>query len=125
MKSISKDDSKRRDSLTATLNTEFAKLQDSHNVLLEAVAKYNADVEAFNEKLQEARGFCDDIANEIDNYISDKSDKWQEGERGEAYGAWRDEWQNVDITDIETIADPEAPDFDADILDSLPVEPEA
>lgn len=125
MKSLSKHDTARVSELTEKLNAEFAKLQNEHNVLSEAVAKYNSVIEAFNETIQEARGFAEDIVSEIDAYMSDRSEKWLEGERGEAYEAWKSEWENVSLEDLEPVEEPAEPDYDCDVLDGLPLEPES
>ena len=68
-----------------------------------------------NCKIEEARDFATEVGEAIDEYISERSEKWQESERGEAFAAWRDEWISLDL--------PDADDVTA-ILEALPTEPE-
>lgn len=74
-------------------------------------------IAAYNEALVEAESFCSDIAERMSDYQSERTDKWQEGEKGDAYQTWMDEWtpdfSELDLPDMdhaETLADlPEAP----------------
>lgn len=102
---LTKVEVEQRDQLVAALNTKYAALED-------AVSEYNAKLaelreplqhalDGYNEAVEQARGFAEDIASQIDNDIEDKSEKWQESERGEAAIAWRDEWQGIDLSEID------------------------
>ena len=62
-------------------------LENIMTPLTGAVEEYNALVNEWNEALQS-------IADDIEVTINDKSDAWQESERGQAFVAWK-----VDITD--------------------------
>ena len=86
-----------------------------------------AAVEAYNGILADARGFAEDIASTAEAEIDEKSDKWREGDKGEAAALFRDEWQNLSLDDVE-IDLPEEITFDdpdhAAVLDGAPVEAE-
>lgn len=126
---LNKDEKARRDQLVKDLQEHVSKLEDAVNVYNDETAKLRAPVEtalaAYNEIAEQARGFAEDIANQADSDISDKSEKWQEGERGQAATEWKDAWEGIDISEVEvewpedlTI---EAPSH-ADDLEQLPEE---
>ncbi len=65
--------------------------------------------------------FRDDIVSQMDEYMSDRSEKWQESAAGQNYEAWKSEWENAQIEPIE-IEMPEEiarPDIDLSPLSDL------
>lgn len=126
MKRISKDDSARINECIARLETELGGLAEKHAIMASAIEDYNAVIDAYNGVLEEARGIANDIASEIDAYISERSDKWQEGDTGQAYGAWKDAWEGLDLTDLDVVEESDLPEPDhVDELNNLPSEPDA
>lgn len=117
--------------------TEFvAELEIASGVLSRAVEAFNLATEeaftpvkkaldAYNEKLGEAREFVEDIVSSRRDEHGDKSDKWQEGERGQAAESWISEWENISLDDLD-IDQPDAletPDPEhRDDLENLPEE---
>ena len=102
---LDKQDMTRREKLVE-------ELRDGRGVLEDAVSTYNAAVEAlkapllaelgkYNDIVEEARGFVEDIANTADGEFDDKSEKWQEGERGQEARDWIDAWQNEPFDALE------------------------
>lgn len=79
------------------------KIADLFGPLEDAVREYNDLVSEYN-------GVLDDLVSEIESYYDDKSEKWQEGERGQAYMEWKD---NVEQCKLEEASDPEPPVVDA------------
>ena len=77
----------------------------------EADAIYVSIVEEINEAKEEVRGILDDVANEAEEYYDDKSEKWQESERGEAYGEWRDKLRELADATAEDVEKPEPPEI--------------
>lgn len=124
---LDKKEIARRDEIFATLNETSSKLED-------AVSTYNAEMAnlripldaalaAYNEAVAEAQSFAEDIVNQADSDISDKSERWQEGERGEEATSWKDEWEGAsfDEVEIEYPDDLEIGDLDhAATLEQLP-----
>lgn len=105
MKKLSKDDLKAREEVTGKLKTAF-------DELTEAVSRYNdimatewATVEEaqnnYNEAVSAAGAWCEGIVSQIDDYVSDKSEKWQEGEKAEAYENWKSAYDDVDCSESE------------------------
>jgi hypothetical protein len=128
---LDKADKQRRGELVEQLSAAAAKVEDAINVYnagLEALkGPLEAEIEAYNALVTEARDFAEDRANVADEAISDKSDKWQESERGEAAVAFRDEWQNLSLDDVEIDLpdDVETPALDhSETLDGAPEEAE-
>lgn len=117
------------------------KLRDARMILDEAVAAQvaiiedayaaiNAALVPYNEIVEKARGFVEDIASERDSEWDDKSERWQEGERGEAAREWISQWQDAADCEIETVDDVEVVTVDlelgdlAEFLEGLPTEAE-
>jgi phage/plasmid-associated DNA primase len=123
---LSKADIKRREGLTAELRelaeTLVSKIADYNIAMMEQRAFVEDALTEYNEKLDEARNFAEDIAHEADEAINEKSETWQESERGEAACAWRAEWEDVNLYELrielpDAIADPDT--GHADDLDAL------
>lgn len=96
---------------------------EANEVIEQAVATVNAEIEAYNEALAEARQFTSIVAQQAQDEIAEKSERWQESRRGEAAISWASDWEDVDLSDVELASvDPvEEPEIDhAILLDELP-----
>lgn len=128
---LNKADDSRKDEAVTKLNELASKLEDE-------ISKFNATMEAaqgtvqmtleeYNETLGEARGFIEDIANQMQSDFGDKSEKWQEGERGQAVQEWITAWEQTSLDDIE-LDFPDELDFPApshaDDIEALPASPD-
>lgn len=116
MNKLSRADHERREKLSTTLADLKAEIEAQRDIL-------NAKIEAFNEAVEETNGWVEDVARTIEEYIDERSEKWQESERGDAYGTWKDEWENFTLEIVDTVEEIEFEDF-ADLLDALPHVPE-
>jgi hypothetical protein len=130
MKTLSKDVLKSRDQLILALEDAKSEVETAINefngeltrlgqLVNMAVAKYNAilaDVEAMQSDAQQ----------EVQDFIDGKPEKWQESEKGEAYGDWYSELGDLgfDRLDIEIPDAIEEPDFGAldNLKDEFPIE---
>ena len=112
MKGLSKAQRKRKDDVEQRLAHEGGNVQSAHADYQAAIAKYNEVVEEANEWREEVEG-------DTQSYIEDRSERWQEGERGEATVAFVDEYAN----EVETLEDPDEPDL-TENLDAYPDEVE-
>ena len=111
----------------------FAKqLGDAKGELENAVLAFNdkideawADVEAaqtaMNEVVQEANAFCQEVADEAQGEFDDRSEKWQEGERGEAVATWIEEWAGLELEEADYFKPDalEEPEVDVDSFECL------
>ena len=99
---------------------------EAYNTALEELGKpVLAALEAYNEALSDARIFAEEVGQAIDDQIAEKSERWQDGEKGEKAAEWRDEWQGATLDDVELeLPEPlEEPDLDAaGALEELPEE---
>lgn len=116
-------------------------LSDAHALLLAKQAEMGAQIahliESLNESREAYRGKVDDAARALQDKINDhrdayedKSERWQEGDRGEAVREWIEkieematEMENVTIDDVEMPEIDEPEDFSERIndIDSEPV----
>lgn len=115
-----------------------AALAATHEALEQAISEYNdaaealrapvdAALEAFNEALFDARNWAEELGGDLRNEFSEKSEKWQEGERGQAADQWLEQWEQYqpDAAEIDWPEPLEVPDGDnGDELDGIPDEPQ-
>jgi hypothetical protein len=123
-------------------------LKESAQKISDAIAEYNTlvedkkgnidlAIEELNSAISEANGFAENIASEIQAYIDERSEKWQDSDRGSAYNDWCSAYQDLvldeasldDVTPIEYMPDvwQNLEDATADDLEEydLPSEPES
>ena len=113
------------------------RLRDTYAALEAALDAYNAAtsvhwppiaeaLSAYSRVVEEAKGWCEDIATTIQSEIEEHSDTWQEGDKGQAFAAWQAEWEQADLETIEMEA-PEPLSLDvndqSEVLDALPEAP--
>jgi uncharacterized coiled-coil DUF342 family protein len=65
-----------------------------------------------NEKRERAWEIVDDAASAAEAYYDERSEKWQEGEKGERYSEWRDELRRVAGEIEQEFETPELPDLE-------------
>jgi hypothetical protein len=98
---LTKDEKAERDRLIKELRARATAIADA--------------VTDYNEVLSEATDFAAGISVRADDEISEKSERWQEGEKGAAAASWRDGWDNIDLDEVD------APDTEhADNLENVP-----
>lgn len=114
------------------------RLRDTAASLEAAVEEYNAAIEslkapveaaleAYNEALAAAADFAEGVVADAQSEWDDKSERWQESERGLAVQSWIQEWQalTLDEAAIHFPDNLEFPDLSAaDEIDGLPDVPE-
>ena len=133
---LTKDEIKQKDDHVSELEKQMANMENAVNVFNAAMETARVDlrdaVSKYNEALTAARGFAEDIASRLENEIDDKSEKWQESDKGQAAASFKDDWEGVELQD-DLDADEIAPgdiDFseltfdDAENLGNLNSEPE-
>jgi len=131
MTSIAKAELKRKAEVIASLRNagdELEKAVEEYNAGLAGLAeKVATALEPYNEALQEAAEFRDQVVCDMEMYADDKSERWQESENGEAYQAWMDSWRECELGEIELELPEqiETPDLSAaDQFDDLGDQPE-
>lgn len=118
MKRLDKDDTQRKAALADELDAAYTALDA-------AIADYNlavatkwipvqSAIDNFNEVTERAQGFRDDVARQIEDYMGERTEKWLEGERGQAYEEWRSAWDSAQLGTIELV---QPDDIDLDIFE--------
>jgi ElaB/YqjD/DUF883 family membrane-anchored ribosome-binding protein len=120
---------KRKGELVTGLRQARSQLEDSISEFNKAVADakelLKVAEDKYNETLQEARGFCEDMANDWDNQIAERSDSWRESEQAEAAQKLVNEWNGVSLDDVDLDMpdEIEVPSEDhSEVLEQLPEE---
>lgn len=123
MDKLTKADLQRRDDLTERLRSSAEALEQEHTDLTTAIETFNRKLDAHNEIINEASGWRDDLVSEIDEFVSNKSEKWQDGDKGQAVADWKNELEQLDLGEIEHVEVPDLPDLlHADTLEQMQTE---
>lgn len=108
MKKISKAESELRDEIVRKLNDAFLGMERAVDELNQAIGEHWSAVEdaqsVYNEALNEAQEWRDNIVTQIDEYVDERSDKWREGEKAEAYESWKSEYEAIDFSEAQLSA---------------------
>lgn len=102
--------------LTKALQTErdtlTSKLRDAATELASAIEAYNAAMEeqqnevkeaqdTYNNALAELRVFRDERVEQWRGEYDERSEKWQESDKGGTVSSWLEGWEGMDLDDIE------------------------
>lgn len=118
------------------LRNHSKKLEELEKKIEAGIRKYNqtlselfnqiqADKQDYESELEETNEFLESVHSEMQEYFDERSEKWQESEKGSAYQDWMDEW-NSPLNEVE-LPEPQELLIEgldaAEILDNLPEEP--
>lgn len=82
-------------------------IEDANDFITKANSLTDDAFGELNEVIGELNVFREEVASAIEDYIAEKSEKWQDGERGQAFNAWHDAWQDdleeVEYTPLDTL----------------------
>jgi hypothetical protein len=96
-----------KEGLEVEINAYNGVLQEAWERLEEALSK-------LNEAIQEAEEFRVEIAGAQEEYYDERSERWQEGDAGQAYQAWKQDWEmELSEVEMEQPDDLEMPDAEA------------
>jgi hypothetical protein len=129
MKSLSKPQLRERDELDTKLTQRAQLLRDAVAAFNGAMAESFKDVEAardaYNQVVVEANEWQSNIVSDMESYQADRSEKWQEGEEGQAYQSWMDAFgEELEELDLPLPEDMESPDLVESPLAERPERPE-
>lgn len=123
---LDKAEIKRRDELIEQLGKAQAALEDAISSFNEKLSDLRdgliEKVNDYNEALADAQSWIEDVKADREGEYEDKSERWQEGEKGQAARAWLDEYEAFELTEVELDlpGDIEEPDLShADELSGL------
>jgi len=80
--------------LVAALEDYNEQVTELWTAVAEAQSVYNAAVERANTWLA-------DVASDIEAYMNDRSEKWADSPRGQAYSAWHDAYESATLEESE------------------------
>lgn len=107
MNKLSKDQQKKIDALrerwTSARNDLDNEQGDANEKIAEIEHKLNEKIADLNALVEEANSLREEIESDAQSYYDEKSEKWQEGDRGSAYNDWISSWQN-EIEEIEEVS---------------------
>lgn len=105
--------------LEEAVGTANEAISQAHRSLVEAA-------DAYNEAVEEAEAFRDDVVSEMEGYADERSEKWRDSDRGQAYESWMNQWRELgfDKAEFDEPADFWVPTFGIpDELEQLPLDP--
>jgi DNA repair ATPase RecN len=152
MRKLDKATCAQRDEITGRVRSRASDLQEAaetfNTAIDEAWETLEAAIEAFNTTLEEkwepieqasndyneavndANAWKQDVAGDIQSYMDDRSEKWQEGEAAGRYTAWKEQFEEeFETADLERpepieVEQPGHIDLDledvAELLEQLP-----
>lgn len=124
MKRLSKQQQQTRSQLIEALRkaqSKLAKAVDDANAIIDN--EIAGAVDAYNEALGELSSFRDEIVGEMETYADERSDKWRESEAGSSYEEWKNEWEGLDMDELDQFEPLESPEpSHADDAEALPEE---
>lgn len=110
MKKLSKDSVKK----LADASAKMTEIKDKVESLIEDTNSKMIDLIAlFNDERNTAASILDDLNNEQNSYFDDRSEKWQEGDTGQAYSRWM---ENV-ARELERLSDDVVLEVEIDLSD--------
>jgi uncharacterized protein YidB (DUF937 family) len=105
MRALDKATQKRIDDLLNEIDTLGNNINNAHSAAEEQLQGILAPlidaISAYNEKVEEFNSVMEDVVSEAQSYFDDRSEKWQEGDAGEAYSSWISALENTRIDPAE------------------------
>lgn len=123
---LSKTDVTQKSEMVDAIRTAEKKVKDAINIFNEekqqALDELNGEIAAFNKVLDEVRDFATSIETTMQSIFDDKSETWQQSDKGQEFEAFLGEWSNFSLEDLpeEEVNDIEIDLSHADDLENLP-----
>lgn len=105
------------------IDEQVSVIMEASSALEAAINDYNAAIEpvkgpleealgSYNEALSTLREIYEGIAQEAADHFSERSERWQEGEKGQQYQSWMDTLNDpgIENAELEVPEDLELPD---------------
>ncbi len=128
MRKLNQIQLQQREAIATTLRQTFNELQEQVDVLNVMLGKITETQERYNNAIELANSFTQQIAQLQQEYYDERSEQWQESEGGENYQEWIDEWESFSLDEIEldlsdSIVELSEGEEYADQLEELPANP--
>lgn len=108
--------------LTKQQQTEKQQILDE---LGEAKQKAQDALEELDTVREKAKDFVADVLSEMERYYDAKSEKWQEGDNGQQYSSWKDQWDEAGSLLDEAVPTLEDVQSAIDQFDGLASDPQS
>jgi len=96
MKRLNKDQSREKTEHAENIRKKYTELEEAlakyNAAIVEAKGPVEAAVEQLNGAIDDANQWMADITGQMEDYIGERSEKWQEGEAGSNYNEWKDQF---------------------------------
>lgn len=89
---------------------------------VEAMHAAQDALEAYNERRADLLEVVEEIGKRMREDFNDKSEAWQEGERGEAAGEFIGQWEDVQVDEPDDLSVPGDEEPVGAVIDELPEE---
>ena len=124
MKKLTKEHDETRMRLVNELHTIEEEVSDAHGQVTTELEAANAIIAKYNEKVAEAEAWRDEVTADMQSYIDDRSDKWQESEAGTEYQEWQDSFAELEFSTLDELVVTDLPEFAlAQQIEDLNTEP--
>ena len=122
MKHLSRPQEDARAKLLDELRNAKAAVEETVAAVNSAIdEKVNGAIGNYNTALTALAEFRDDIVSQMEEYYDTRTESWQNGDAGSNYSSWKDEWEGVDLNEIDEVDFVETPDMNHDEdADALP-----
>lgn len=114
-------------SLDVRKNDVSQRIADFNTKIQELIDEFNSEisqiVQSYNDVASEANAFVEEVKNAQQEYYDERSEKWQESDRGSEYQDWMNEW-DIEIEEVEVeeahFDEIDEPDIDLEVFEALP-----
>jgi len=114
----------RRNEIVDQLHAGMEMIESAQDEVNRKIETLNNAIKIYNGSLDKADKFADEIVGEIEGYIANKSEGWQE-ENGDKYESWETEWSSINLQPVDDVSLVGMEDLDhATELSGLPQNPE-
>lgn len=76
-------------------------IQEYNTKLEDLQAPVKESLSDYNEVIQKVKEFCEGIASKVEDEWAEKSEKWQESDKGQLVSEWKDLWEGADFEELE------------------------
>lgn len=103
MKKLSKQQIEDRDALVVSLRETESSINQMIEEANSIIAKINGEKVKLESVISDVESWRDDIVTDLEAYIDDRSEKWQESETGEKYRDWKTQFDDIPLGDVDEI----------------------
>jgi hypothetical protein len=102
---LSKQELELRDQHVEKLEKMWSEIDQAVDAYNEGASRLRAPVveaiEKYNEAAGEAKEFAESVATRLEGEFDERSEKWRDGDKGQAAAELRDAWQEMEMEGLE------------------------